>query len=242
MKSELHTLGVFGSVLLTAACASSGATATSEMRAEGRPGSAASEQLIPRRSCTPTNTSVAPADGLLADFSAKPGGGVPAKVQSSVPPNAVPSPTLTSTTDGGMLKIEVQAMPGAKPQVLSTELLFDGCVDASGFSGVEFKLSGSLSGCSLTYASVDPEHQYYRPGGPYPPQKRIAAAELTAEPRTITASFGNPESPGNPATPTDAGRLAFLQWLVIVPVGSDGGEAVPPCTGTLHVDDVKLYR
>jgi hypothetical protein len=238
MRSEMHTLGLFISVLLTAAaCASGGATATSEMRAEGRPGNAANEQPIPRRSCTPTNTSIAPANGLLADFSAKPESGVPTKVLTSVP-----SPTLTSTTADGMLTIEVHAIPGAKPQILSTELLLDGCVDASGFSGVEFKLRGTLSGCSLTYASVDPEHQYYRPGGPYPPQKRIAPAELTAEPRTITASFSNPESPGNPATPTDASKLVFLQWLVIVPVGSDGGEAVPPCTGTLRIDDVKLYR
>jgi hypothetical protein len=133
-------------------------------------------------------------------------------------------------------------VPGGKPQVLVASLFFEGCVDARGFSGVQFNLSGSLAGCMLTYASVDPEHQYQRAGGPYPPQTRIAPSSLTAEPRTITAPFLRPDSPGNPATPTDAGQLSFLQWLVMVPVGSDDGTPVPLCTGSIVIDDVKLYR
>jgi hypothetical protein len=119
---------------------------------------------------------------------------------------------------------------------------FDGCVDASKFDGVQFSLGGSLSGCSLVFASVDPEHQYYRVEGPYPPQLPIAADALTSEARTFKAPFRNPGIQGNPTTPVDGSKLAFLQWMVIVPVGSIDGSPVPPCTGTLAIDDVMFYR
>lgn len=92
------------------------------------------------------------------------------------------------------------------------------------------------------YASVDPEHQYDRPEGPYPPQLPIPVAELTSQPRTMKAPFRNPGIQGNPATPTDASKLAFVQRLVILPVGSSDGSPVPPCTGTIAIDGVKLYR
>jgi hypothetical protein len=246
MTVRFPTIGCLGVVLSVATCASGGAT--SEVRPEEGLGDAASESLIPRRTCAPANTTAAPASGLIADFSAKQEGGsgamsgdIPGKLVSSVPPDAVPGATATSTVDGGRLTINVKAPLGAKPQVFSTSLFFDRCVDASGFSGVELVISGSLSGCSLTYASVDPEHQYYRAGGPYPPQKRISPEELTPEPRKIVAPFRNADTPGNPATPTDPGKLAFLQWLVIAPVAADDGSA-PPCTGSIVIDDVKLYR
>jgi hypothetical protein len=119
-------------------------------------------------------------------------------------------------------------------------MMLDGCIDASGFAGVEFSLAGSLSGCSLQFASVDPEHQYLGPEGAYPPQTRIA--EVTSAPRTIKAPFRNADIPGRPATPADPSKLAFVQWMVIVPVGSHDGSPVAPCTGNLVIDDVKLYR
>lgn len=249
MTSKSSTIGLFSSVLFAAACASGGATATSEVRPEAPLGNAASEDLIPRRVCTSSNTSVAPSNGLLADFSAKQesgngptSGGIPGKVISLLPPNSAPASTLTRTANAGKLTINVNAIPGTKPQFLITRLLFDGCIDASGFTGVQFNVSGSLFGCSLTYESVDPEHQYYRAGGPYAPHKRISPADLTSDPRTITASFLNPEHPGNPATPTDPSKLAFIQWLVIVPVAPDDGSPAQPCTGSIVIDDVKLYR
>jgi hypothetical protein len=240
MTSRFLTICFFGAVV--AACASGGAT--SEVRPEERVGDAANESLIPRRTCPSANA--APASGLIADFSAEQQGGggagdIPGRLVTSVPPDSVPGASATSSTQGGKLTIEVNAPLGAKPQFFTTSLLFDRCVDATGFSGVEFHISGSLSGCSMTYASVDPEHQYYRVGGPYPPQTRISPEDLTAEPRKIVAPFRNAEIAGNPATPTDPSKLAFIQWLVIAPVAADDGSA-PPCTGRIVIDDVKLVR
>ena len=244
MTSRLFTIGFLGAVVLVGACASSSATSTPHARAEERLGGAANESLILRRTCPSANA--APASGLIADFSAEhqAGGGasgIPGKIVTSVPPDSVPGAIATSTTQGGKLTINVKAPLGAKPQFFTTSLLFDSCVDASGFAGVEFHISGSLSGCSMTYASVDPEHQYHRMGGPYPPQKRISPENFTSEPQKIVAPFRDVEIPGNPTTPTDPSKLAFIQWVVIAPVAADDGSA-PPCTGSIIIDDVKLYR
>jgi hypothetical protein len=224
------------SLLLATACASSGTTTSAV-----RPKAGHVESEIPRRSCSAGNTAAAPSHGLITDFSATQPGGVRGNLVVSLPPDSAPG-SITHTTEAGNLTLKVNAVPGGKPQVFTASLFFDGCVDARGFSGIQFKLSGSLSGCMLTFASVDPEHQYYRAGGPYPPQTRVAPSSLTSEATTITAPFLHPDTVGNPATPTDASQLAFLQWLVMVPVGADDGTPVPPCTGSIAIDDVKLYR
>jgi len=148
---------------------------------------------------------------------------------------------MTSGTQDGKLTINVKAALGAKPQIFSTSLFFDRCVDASGFAGIEFSISGSLSGCSLTYASVDPEHQFYRAGGPYPPQTRFSQDDVKSQPKKIVAPFRSSDIPGSPPTPADPSKLAFIQWLVIAPVAADDGSA-PPCAGSIIIDVVKLYR
>jgi hypothetical protein len=233
MTSKLSVIAVSATVLATA-CASTGTT--SESRSEASPASAASAE-IPRRACTAANTRVAGSDGLIADFSTKQG-----QVQASVPRAYPATTTQSATTKDGRLVIDVNAVPTASPQYLATDLLLDGCLDASAFSGVQFTIAGSLSGCSLQYGSVDPGHQFVGPDGPYPPEMRVSTAGLGDQPRTITAPFAKPDIAGRPATPVDASRLAFVQWLVIVPVGSADGTPVPPCTGQLVIDDVKLYR
>ena len=235
MSSRLSTFGFFSTVISLAACASSGATAPSGARPEESLGDAV-EENIARVTCSSANTTPAPTSGVLADFST-----IPAKVISSVPRGAVPGATMTSSTQDGKLTINVKAALGAKPQIFSTSLFFDGCVDASGFAGIEFSISGSLSGCSLTYASVDPEHQFYRAGGPYPPQTRISQVDVKSQPKKIVAPFRGSEIAGSPPTPTDPSKLAFIQWLVIAPVAADDGSA-PPCAGSIIIDDVKLYR
>jgi hypothetical protein len=243
MNTRYSFIGILGSLLLGAACASGGATTTSGARPEARMGNEGSETLIRRLSCSSTNTVAAPANGLIADFSSqRDGGGVAGKLVTALPPDSPSSSAMTHTTDGGKLTINVNAPATTKPQVLTTSLMFDGCVDASGYTGVQFDIRGSLSGCGLTYATVDPEHQYYQPEGPYPPQTKISPAELTSTSRSIKAPFQGSAIQGNPSTPTDASKLAFVQWLVLVPVGADDGTAVPPCTGNLVIDDVKLYR
>jgi hypothetical protein len=232
--SRLPTI-LLSALVWAAACASTASTADS--RPAASLDETVTEDPIPRRSCSPANTKAAAADGLLADFSTKQG-----QVFAAVPRGYATTNTLSQSTEGGHLVVNVSAVPDDKPRFLTASMLLDGCIDASGFAGVEFSIAGSLSGCSLVYASVDPEHQYVGRDGPYPPQTRIAAAELTSQPRTIRAPFAQADIAGRPATPTDASKLAFVQWMVIVPVGSSDSSPVPPCTGKLVIDDVKLYR
>ncbi len=227
-------------VLLTAACASGGATTAAEMRSSSYPGTMSGPEPVSRWTCTPGTTTAASPDGLISDFSDK--GGVPAKISASVPADAAPGVIFSQATEAGRMVVEVKAAPGPKPQVLTVTQAFNGCLDARGFSGVQFSLSGSLSGCSMTYASIDPTHQYYEAGGPYPPQKRIPADEVTSTPRTVTAPFQTSDIQGNPATPVDPGQLGAIQWVIIVPVAPDDGSAASPCTGKIFIDDVKLYR
>ena len=243
MNSKLSPIGILSSLLFASTCASGGATGIPEARPEARLDDSGGEEILPRRTCPSSGRLVAPAGGMIADFSGKdPASGTPGRIATLLPPAPKQASALTHSTTGGNLAIGVNAVPGAKPQVLVTTLALDGCLDASGFTGVQFNLSGSLSGCALNYASVDVEHQYYRAGGPYPPQKRLSPADLTPQPQTIKAPFLKPDDPGSPAVPTDPSKLLFVQWLVMVPVGSHDGSPVPPCTGSLAIDDVKLYR
>lgn len=237
MNHGLYSPCLFSAVLFAAACASGVAASTSEGRRETSLGNPDREQYI-RRSCGASNTSAAPADGVLADFAGKKG-----QVITFVPPGAPATTSLTHVMDSGKHTVNVNAIPGAKPQFLTMTVLFDDCIDATGFAGVQFNVSGSLSGCALVYASVDPEHQYRGPEGPYPPQTRIPVADLSSQSHTIKAPFRDPGIQGNPATPVDPSKIAFIQWLVIVPVGgSIDGRDVPSCNGSVVVDDIKLYR
>jgi hypothetical protein len=246
MKRKSHRIVLFSSLLFVGACASGGTATTSQVKSESNLASAVEE--MSRWSCTPSSTAAAPSDGLLADFTRNKDGagsgsaGVPSKVFTAVPRDAAPGARMTQTEEGGKLTIEFNAAPHAKTQYLTAVMLFDRCVDGKGFTGIEFSMAGSLSGCSLTFAAIDPGHQYYEVGGPYPPQYRISPEDVTSSPRTITAPFSAPDIKGNPATPADASKLAALQWMAIVPVAPDDGSAVPPCTGKLSIDDVKLYR
>jgi len=239
MTSRTCILGLFTNALLATACASGGTTTGKEVRLDPPPGNVASEVTIPRWTCTPATTTAAPADGLISDFSGK--GGLPGQISTAVPPDSS-GVTLSQTMDAGRLVVDVKGAASAKPQVLTVTRVFDGCVDAHGFAGVQFSLSGSLSGCSMTYATIDPEHQWYQAGGPYPPQKKISADEVTSTPRTITAPFLNPEIPGSPATPVDASKLAAIQWLIIVPVAPEDGNAATACAGKIFINDIKLYH
>lgn len=236
MNRKSSAMGLISTILFVSACASSGVASAPEGTREASLSQPASKDyVIPQRSCDPSNTAPAAADGVLADFSTKQG-----NVSAVVPASYPPTTTLTQTHDGGKLVVNAHGVPGEKPQFLTVTMLFDGCLDASAFTGVQFSLGGSLSGCALQFGSVDPEHQFITPDGPYPPQTRIA--EVTSEPRTITAPFRSPDIQGRPAKPVDASKLVFLQWMVIVPVGSHDGSPVPSCTGNLVIDDVKLYR
>src|SRR5450755_2490239 len=118
--------------------------------------------------CTPSDTSVAPTDGLIADFKDPDGGieimgGLFAYSASGLNGQGAPSNAVA----GGALHITENAPATSDPQYVGTFLYFAGCVDASAFSGVQFSISGSFSGCTMQVFSNDAEHQDATTGAPF---------------------------------------------------------------------------
>jgi hypothetical protein len=189
----------------------------------------------------------APADGLIADFKDA-GGGI--EISGGIVTYAAPKVaglgSASYTTTGGTLNITVNAAPVSKPQFLGVVVAFDKCIDASAFTGVQFTISGSFSGCTLQYATSDVEHQDMTwrsgPAGSYPPHDRIAVDEMTATPRTIKAPFAVTDVQGSPAPRLDSTKLISTQWQFTVPVAAEGETDNPMCTASVTIDNVKFYR
>jgi hypothetical protein len=193
----------------------------------------------------------APADGLIADFKDA-GGGI--EISGGIVTYAAPKVaglgSASYTTTGGTLNITVNAAPVSKPQFLGVVVAFDKCIDAGAFTGVQFTISGSFSGCTLQYATSDVEHQDIAlastfatgPAGSYPPQDRLAVDEMTATPRTIKAPFAVTDVRGSPAARLDPSQLISTQWQFTVPVAAEGETDNPMCMARVTIDNVKFYR
>jgi len=251
MQCHLFPIALFSTFLFAAGCGTSGISGTTETT-----GSVAStadgEAHHARGLCTPSSTVAAPAGGLVADFSTSGDSQEPVsgRIVTYSTPKLADAGSFNYTTAGGNLTIKINAPATSRPQLLGTLFQFNSCVDASAFSGVQFTISGSFSGCSLTYGTGDVEHEDVTlswtfsagPAGSYVPQHRLAAADLSSTPKTIKLPFTSADIQGNPPTPLDATKLIFTLWQFIVPVAADDGSATPPCTANVTIDDVRFYR
>jgi hypothetical protein len=250
MRTHLSTIAILSTVVLAAGCGSSGISSTTETTGLVPSSGDGAGQPHSRRLCTPSSTATAPATGLIADFSSASDGQLPGKLITYSDPKLVDQGSLSYATTGGSLNIKIGAPAISRPQFLGTMILFDGCIDASAFTGVQFTISGSFSGCSLVYATGDVEHEDATrastfasgPTGAFAPQHRLSADDLGSTPRTIKLRFLGTDIQGNPATPIDPAKLIFAVWQFIVPIAADDGSATPPCAANVTIDDIKFYR
>ena len=197
------------------------------------------------RGCNPSNTTFAPADGLIANFQDPDGGVLQGGELVAFAVGSAAAPTFT--TQGGALGITLNAPATSLPQVPNVLLAFDGCLDASAFNGVQFSISGSFSGCTMQYASGDVAHQDANSGAPlatgpegaFQPLTSIEPTELAATPLTLTIPFVGGSGLCNPATPLDKATLIFLLWQCVIPPAPGGGAT--PCVGDITIDDVSFY-
>jgi hypothetical protein len=164
---------------------------------------------------------------------------------------AFPLPSTPATPrfsiKGGALHIVENAPATSLAQFPGVILGFETpCLDASAFSGVEFSISGSYSGCALQYATGDAAHQDAASGAPYAtgpagsyqPQATIAATQLGPNPITLKMPFVGGPAGGSPETPVDKTKLIFVLWQFnIDPATGDSAH----CVADIKVDDVKLY-
>lgn len=254
MNSHISAIARFSTFVFAAGCATGGVSRTTETTGtvansgDGQPHHS-------RGLCTPSSTSAAPSNGLVSDFSALGGArGQDSQISSEIVTYSVPKLSdpgaLTYSTTGGNLNIKVSAPATSRPQFLGTMVLFNSCIDASTFSGVQFSISGSFSDCSLTYATGDVAHEDATisstfssgPAGSYAPHHKISAADLSSIPRTMKLPFAATDIQGNPSTPIDPTKLIFTLWQFVVPVAADDGSATPPCSASLTIRDIKFYR
>jgi len=253
MNRHCFPMALISTFALGAGCGSSTIGGKVETTGSAASGSAsAGVTSLPSRPCTAANTSTAPTDGLIADFADVDSMGIEISggIISWAAPKAVNPAAPTYTTSGGALTITVNLSPTSTPQFVGTMVFFNKCIDASAFSGVQFTVSGSLSGCQMQYATGDVAHQDVTlgsayatgPAGSYAPQIIIGADALTSTARTIKVPFGRSDNPGSPATAIDPTKLIFTQWQFTVPVAPQDDGGVDLCTGSVRVDDVRFYH
>jgi hypothetical protein len=194
--------------------------------------------------CNATNTTAAPADGLITAFSVPNSG-----VQNGV--IAGPAEAAPIFTTDGALRIRVDTPALSTAQLFGVHYGFPECVDATAFTGVQFSIRGSLSGCTFGEATQDSAHQpaaggsatgadRHGSGGPesVPNTTALTGEQITSNPQTLQIPFAA-QSNGVPATPTDKSKITDVAWVFLVqPYAVDGPTA---CRADLTIADVGFY-
>jgi hypothetical protein len=198
--------------------------------------------------CTAATTMPAPAGGLIADFTADGGSDL---TRAPFPYPAGSGARPSATTGSGALHITENAPVTSAAQYVGVALSFADCIDATAFTGVQFSISGSFSGCTMQYGTGDSEHQdpasgaayATGPSGAYPGQSTLTAAQVTSAPQTLMMPFASSTIPANPQTPLDTTKLIFALWQFTIPAGAlataDGG--LPACVADITIDNVAFY-
>jgi hypothetical protein len=201
----------------------------------------------------------APAAADIATFSSADGG--IAAMFGTFTYGDTPAPTFTIGT--GMVNVMDNVVQSAKAHYQGFGIYFNGnsagtdCVDASSYTGVQFDLSGTLTGtgCQMVFSINDSEHgvsggtdpKAGGPAGSYAPQLAITAAQITSTSTTIKVPFTGTGSPAfsngaaSPATAVDPMKLTGVQWQMAVPIAS-GDASGAECDWNVNIANVKFYH
>jgi hypothetical protein len=197
------------------------------------------DDKTPGRACTTESTELASADGRITPFRGP---------IITYPPDSSTAPTVTTTQ--GPLHVSVNVPVKPEAQYVGVILPFPKCTDASTFTGVRFKIRGNYHGCSLEYATRDPQHED-RTGrapfatgkhGAYPPQARLENTQVTPTAQTVTIPFNENNLRGNPPLPLDSSKVTGVLWQLSVGMASNMDDGTTACVAELDIDDVSFYR
>jgi hypothetical protein len=196
-------------------------------------------------------TSVAPTMPLIADFA----GTGPVMINKGVPggiiaesssPATVPSPGLM--VEAGTWRLTQYFAPtGASEATATFGIYFSppnlACVDGKSYAGISFKISGTVTGCTLSYVLEDSGHrELAEERGSCtatrcePPRKTLTIG-ATAE--TIKVAWADVTG-GMPNTAIDPARLTSIAWQLAIPPTPDGG-GTGVCMADITVDDITFY-
>ena len=185
-----------------------------------------------------------PPSAAIADFTPADGGGA-AQLVDGVTSFGTPAPALQLSS--GSLHAQVTAVAGPEPQTVGFGIYFRHCVDATAYGGVKFDMSGTVTGCEMSYAFnfsgdvwnggvVDGGMEGDAKGactlGPsacYPPSTMITPVNQTV---LFSAVSG-----GAPLHSVDKSRLTGLLWQFAVPARPDGGPNTA-CSIDVTVDNI----
>jgi hypothetical protein len=130
-------------------------------------------------------------------------------------------------------------------------LYFSGCVDASAFTGVQFTISGTMTGCTMQFSTNDSEHgdstvgtggdpKASGPMGAYAPQLPVATP-FTTPLMVPFAGTGAPTGGSPTAVAIDPAKLTGLQWQFTIAAAAEGGTS-SNCTADITIDNVMFYH
>jgi hypothetical protein len=191
--------------------------------------------------CTMANTQTAAANGVIAAFLDG------SNLYSFGAPNGT---ELAYRATGGTLNLKENRAVEKDAQYDGLTFSFGECIDASALSGVEFTISGSMSGCTMQYstnftedtrndgtANSDPK------GSCQPSQSAICyspqiAITPTATATTLQAPWVNPSFYllGNPIpSPNDPANLTSVQWQFTI-------SAYATCLADVTISNLGFYH
>ena len=193
-------------------------------------------------------------DPIIADFMSMDGGTVVLPIGGTFVYPQTGGPTATVV--GGAWHVTLNAPGTASPQYMGVGVYFNGnaagteCVDATAHTGVQFDISGSVTGtgCSMQYATNDSAHgdaaanpsdlKISGPSGSYAPQATIALTDITSTVKTMMMPFTGTGAPsgGSPGTALDKSKLTGVQWQWTI-----AGATTNMCTVDITIDNVKFY-
>jgi hypothetical protein len=195
--------------------------------------------------CGATNTAtLTSATAAIDDFTAAGNPGVMVTGMGSV--SAFGSSVAVADTTGGNLHVTMTKAEATAPDYNEGfGINFTECIDAAVFTGVQFTLSGSVTGtgCDITFGMVDTEHQLPAndPRGTAPAGSYAAKVVLapTATATTVQVPFTGTNAPplasGSPAQAIDNATLLAVQWGFDVPGGTS------TCVADITIDNVAFY-
>jgi hypothetical protein len=210
------------------------------MSAGGNTGAAGSTSTS-TTGCSATNTDKAPSSGLIADFASADAG---IEIMGGTTTyGGTGAPTISIT--GGALNITESGAATAAAQYVGAVLYFNNCVDAGAFTGVQFTLSGSMTGCanlkfSANYSAADDASTDTTKGSCtlgtgkcYSPQKDISASLTTTDTQVQVPWL---TTGGSPSGSVDPKTLTGIQWQFEIDAATTGS-----CVANLTIKNVKFY-
>ena len=181
----------------------------------------------------------APSGDLLGDFGGDAGAG-DAGGGLAIKGNIAAFGGTTWSLDGDTLTLNQQTAATSSPQYAGGVLNFANCVDAVSFSGVEFTISGNVSGCTLQYSAnysgatgnANNKNGSCTDANCFSPQKSLT---VSSSPTQMRIQWEDTGTTGNPVGPVDESKLTGLQWQFTIPAGSG------TCSASLSITNVHFF-